>query len=377
MNLEHSPVVPLLDLKAQFALIRDEVMPALLAVIERQQFILGPEVEELEKAIARLSGTRHAVACASGTDALLLSLKALDLKPGDEVITTPFTFFATAGAIWNAGGKPVFVDIQPETFNIDPGAVEAAVGPRSRAVVPVHLFGQMARMEELLRVAGARGLVVIEDAAQAIGARRKIEGKWRMAGELGWAGAFSFFPSKNLGAWGDGGMIVTQDAALAERLRRLRTHGGLKRYYHEEVGTNSRLDTLQAAVLLAKLPHLGRWSEARREVAARYSKELEGVGDLVLPKVDEANEHIFHQYTIRTGQRGALLEHLRERGIGCAVYYPTPLHLQPCFAALGYRVGQFPEAERAAREVLSLPIYPELDPEAQGRVIEAIREFFR
>lgn len=376
-NLEGSPVVPLLDLKAQFALIRDEVMPALLAVIERQQFILGPEVEELEKAIAKLSGTRHAVACASGTDALLLSLKALDLRPGDEVITTPFTFFATAGAIWNAGGKPVFADIEPETFNIDPRAVEATIGPRSRAVVPVHLFGQMARMEDLLGMAGARGLVVIEDAAQAIGARRKIEGQWRMAGELGWAGAFSFFPSKNLGAWGDGGMIVTQDEALAERLRRLRTHGGSKRYYHEEVGTNSRLDTLQAAVLLAKLPHLGRWSEARRKVAARYSEELEGVGDLVLPKVDEANEHIFHQYTIRTGRRDALLEHLRERGIGCAVYYPTPLHLQPCFADLGYRAGQFPEAERAAREVLSLPIYPELGSEAQGQVIEAIRGFFR
>ncbi len=377
LNLGHSLKVPLLDLKAQFSAIRDEVMPALLAVIERQQFILGPEVEELEKAIAELSATRYAVACASGTDALLLSLKALDLRPGDEVITTPFTFFATAGAIWNAGGKPVFADIEPETFNLDPRAVEAAIGPRTRAIVPVHIFGQMARMEDLLRVASARGLVVVEDAAQAIGARRKIEGSWRMAGELGWAGAFSFFPSKNLGAWGDGGMIVTQDAALAERLRRLRTHGGLKTYHHEEVGTNSRLDTLQAAVLLAKLPHLGRWSEARRKVAARYREEIQGVGDLVLPKVDEANEHIFHQYTIRTARRDALLEHLRGRGIGCAVYYPTPLHLQPCFAGLGYKTGQFPEAERAAREVLSLPVYPELDRASQGRVIDAIREFFR
>jgi dTDP-4-amino-4,6-dideoxygalactose transaminase len=366
-----------LDLRAQFAAIRDQVMPALLAVIERQQFIMGPEVEELERAIATLSSTRHAIACASGTDALLLSLKALDLRPGDEVVTSPFTFFATAGAIWNAGGRPVFADIEPETFNLDVAAVEAAIGPRTRAIVPVHLFGQMARMEELLRVAAGRGLVVIEDAAQAIGARRKIDGRWRMAGELGWAGAFSFFPSKNLGAWGDGGMIVTQDDALAERLRRLRTHGGRKHYHHEEVGTNSRLDTLQAAVLLAKLPHLGRWSEARRRVAARYHEGLEGVGDLVLPKVDESNEHIFHQYTVRTQRRDALLEHLRRRGIGCAVYYPTPLHLQPCFAGLGYREGQFPEAERAAREVLSLPIYPELDGGAQARVIEAIREFFR
>lgn len=368
--------VPLLDLKAQFSAIRDEVMPALLAVIERQQFILGPEVEELEKAIAKLSATRYAVACASGTDALLLTLKALDLEPEEEVITSPFTFFATAGAIWNAGGKPVFADIEPETFNIDPAAVEAAIGPRTRAVVPVHLFGQMARMEDLLRIASGRGLVLIEDAAQAIGARRKIDGRWRMAGELGWAGAFSFFPSKNLGAWGDGGMIVTQDGALAERLRRLRTHGGLKHYHHEEVGTNSRLDTLQAAVLLAKLPHLGAWSAARREVAARYSEELSGVGDLVLPKVDQANEHIFHQYTIRTRRRDALLEHLRARGIGCAVYYPTPLHLQPCFAGLGYKAGQFPEAERASREVLSLPVYPELDHAAQGKVIDAIKEFF-
>ncbi|GIW53496.1 MAG: hypothetical protein KatS3mg081_2851 [Gemmatimonadales bacterium] len=279
LNLECGLTVPLLDLKAQFSAIRDEVMPALLAVIERQQFILGPEVEELEKAIAKLSATRYAVACASGTDALLLTLKALDLEPEEEVITSPFTFFATAGAIWNAGGKPVFADIEPETFNIDPAAVEAAIGPRTRAVVPVHLFGQMARMEDLLRIASGRGLVLIEDAAQAIGARRKIDGRWRMAGELGWAGAFSFFPSKNLGAWGDGGMIVTQDGALAERLRRLRTHGGLKHYHHEEVGTNSRLDTLQAAVLLAKLPHLGAWSAARREVAARYSEELSGVGD--------------------------------------------------------------------------------------------------
>jgi dTDP-4-amino-4,6-dideoxygalactose transaminase len=308
---------------------------------------------------------------------LLLSLRALDLRPGDEVITSPFTFFATAGAIWNGGGRPVFADIEPETFNLDPGAVEEAITPRTRAIVPVHLFGQMARMEDLLRVAASRGLVVIEDAAQAIGARRNIEGKWRMAGELGWAGAFSFFPSKNLGAWGDGGMIVTQDGALAERLRRLRTHGGLKHYHHEEVGTNSRLDTLQAAVLLAKLPHLERWSEARRRIAARYQEELEGVGDLVLPKVEAANEHIFHQYTVRTGRRDQLLEYLKGRGIGCAVYYPKPLHLQPCFSGLGYREGQFPEAERAAREVLSLPIYPELGAAAQGRVIEAIEEFFR
>lgn len=369
--------VPLLDLRAQFTAIREEVMPALLAVVERQQFILGPEVERLEAAIAELSATRHAIACASGTDALLLSLQTLGLKPGDEVITTPFTFFATAGAICNAGGRPVFVDIEPATFNLDAGAVEAAVTPRTRATLPVHLYGQLACMERLVPLAERHGLCIIEDAAQAIGARRKMHGRWRMAGETGWTGAFSFFPSKNLGAWGDGGMIVTQDAALARRLRRLRAHGGVKQYHHEEVGTNSRLDTLQAAVLLAKLPHLAQWSAARRRHAARYTEALQGMGDLVPPAVDPANEHIFHQYTIRTGRRDALREHLAKRGIGCAVYYPIPLHLQPCFRELGYQDGQLPEAERAAREVLSLPAYPELTEEAQDCVIGAIREFFR
>jgi dTDP-4-amino-4,6-dideoxygalactose transaminase len=366
--------VPLLDLRAQFAAIKDDLMPAVMAVIERQQFILGEEVPRLEEAVARLSAARFGVACASGTDALLLSLRALDLKPGDEVITTPFTFFATAGAIWNAGARPVFVDIEPATFNLSVAAVEAAITSRTRGIIPVHLYGQMASMEQLLPLAERHGLAIIEDAAQAIGARRRIEGRWHMAGELGTTGAFSFFPSKNLGGWGDGGMIVTQDPSLAERLRRLRTHGGIKQYHHDEVGTNSRLDTLQAAVLLAKLPHLSAWSAARRSHAACYTSAFTGLGALTPPAVDQANEHIFHQYTIRTPRRDALRRRLTERGIGHAVYYPLPLHLQPCFRDLGYKAGAFPEAERAATEVLSLPIYPELTAGARDRVIEAVRE---
>jgi len=248
--------IPLLDLKAQFETIRDDVVPALMEVVESQRFIMGDQVRELERRVAAACNAGFGVACASGTDALLLSLKSLDLQPGDEVVTTPFTFFATAGAIHNAGGTPVFVDIDPATFNFDLEQVAAAITPRTRALMPVHLFGQMAPMERVMELAGRHGLTVIEDAAQAIGARREIDGTWRMAGELGTTGAFSFFPSKNLGAWGDGGMIVTQDEALAERLARLRTHGGAKQYYHDEIGTNSRLDTLQAAVLLTKLERL-------------------------------------------------------------------------------------------------------------------------
>jgi dTDP-4-amino-4,6-dideoxygalactose transaminase len=375
--LEPFVAVPLLDLRAQFEAIRDEVLPSLLSVVERQQFIMGDEVGKLEQAIAGLCGVPCGIACASGTDALLLSLKALDLKPGDEVITTPFTFFATAGAIANAGGTPVFVDIEPGTFNLSLDQVEAAVTPRTRAVVPVHLFGQMAPMECLLEMSQRHGLAVIEDAAQAIGARRRVKGSWALAGQLGTTGAFSFFPSKNLGAWGDGGMIVTRDAALAERLRRLRTHGGAKQYHHDEIGTNSRLDTLQAAVLLAKLPHLAGWSATRRERAARYDAAFAGLAAVRTPVVDPDNEHIYHQYTLRVERRDALKAHLGKLGIGCAVYYPVPLHLQPCFAALGYRQGQFPEAEGAAGDVLSLPVYPELTDGLQDQVVEAVRGFYR
>lgn len=369
--------VPLLDLVAQYRTIKDEVLPALQAVIESQQFVMGPPVPQLETAVAQLAHAKHGIACASGTDALLLPLKALGLNPGDEVITTPFTFFATAGAIHNAGGTPVFVDIDPGTFNIDPAAVEAAVTPRTRAILPVHLYGQMAALERLLPIARAHGLKIVEDAAQAIGARRKIDGQWRMAGELGWAAGYSFFPSKNLGAWGDGGMMATSDDALAERLRRLRLHGGAKQYHHDEVGTNSRLDSVQAAVLLAKLPHLASWSSKRREHAASYTKALADVSQIGTPVVDDGNEPIFHQYTLRVERRDELQASLKGKGVGNAVYYPVPLHLQNCFSHLGYKRGRLPEAERASREVISLPIYPELTRDQIEFVVDTIRGFYR
>ncbi|MGH7512705.1 MAG: DegT/DnrJ/EryC1/StrS family aminotransferase [Gemmatimonadales bacterium] len=368
--------VPLLDLVAQYRDIKEEVLEAVMAVIERQTFIMGPEVGQLEAAAAALSRTKHAIACASGTDALLLPLKALDLKPGDEVITVPFTFFATAGAIHNASGTPVFVDIEPATFNIDPAAVEAAITPRTRAIVSVDLFGQMAPMEALAPLAARHGIALIEDAAQSIGARRKVDGAWRVAGELATVGTLSFFPTKNLGAYGDGGMIVTQDDGLAERLRRLRLHGGARMYYHEEVGFNSRLDTLQAAVLLAKLPHLADWSAARARNAAHYTETFSGHPDICPPRTDPANEHIFNQYTIRVPRRDALQAHLKAKGVGNSIYYPLSLHLQPCFAHLGYRKGSLPHSETASEQVISLPVYPELSLEQQQAVIDAVLEFF-
>jgi dTDP-4-amino-4,6-dideoxygalactose transaminase len=364
-------------LVAQYQAIKDDVLAAMMGVIERQGFIMGPEVARLEAEIARLSHAKHGIACASGTDALLLPLKALDLRPGDEVITTAFTFFATAGTIHNAGGTPVFVDIDPVTFNISPEAIEAAITPRTRAIVVVHLFGQMAAMEKIEPMAARRGLPVIEDGAQSIGARRRIDGAWRMSGELGVVGTLSFFPTKNLGAWGDAGLIVTQDDALAERLRRLRLHGGSRQYFHEEVGTNSRLDSLQAAVLLAKLPHLQRWNEARRRNAARYTAAFSGHPAICPPRIDPANDHIFHQYTIQVPHRDELQVSLKAGGIGHAVYYPLGLHLQPCFAHLGYRRGSLPVTEAAMDSVISLPIYPELTREQQDRVIDAVQSFYQ
>jgi dTDP-4-amino-4,6-dideoxygalactose transaminase len=368
--------VPLLDLVAQYRSIKDEVLPAVMAVIERQGFIMGPEVAQLEALVARLSRTKHAIGCASGTDALLLPLKALDLKPGDEIITTPFTFFATAGAIHNAGGTPVFVDIDPSTFNISPAAVEVAITPRTRGIVAVHLFGQMAAMEELAPLAARHGLALIEDAAQSIGARRKLDGQWRMAGELGTVGTLSFFPSKNLGAYGDGGMMVTQDDALADRLRQLRLHGGSRQYFHDEVGFNSRLDTLQAAVLVAKLPHLAEWSAARARHAARYTQAFTGHVAVCPPRTDPANEHIFNQYTIRVPRRDELQAHLKANGIGSSIYYPLSLHLQPCFAHLAYAKGSLPASEAASEQVLSLPVYPELSEAQQQAVIDAVLGFY-
>ena len=368
--------VPLLDLVAQYREIKDDVLAAMMEVIERQSFIMGPEVPRLEGEIARISHTKHGIACASGTDALLLPLKALDLRPGDEVITTPFTFFATAGTVHNAGGTPVFVDIDPTTMNISPEAIEAAITPRTRAIIVVHLFGQMAAMESIMRIAARHGLPVIEDGAQSIGARRKVDGQWRMSGELGSVGTLSFFPTKNLGAWGDAGLMVTQDDKIAERLRRLRLHGGSRQYLHEEVGTNSRLDTLQAAVLLAKLPYLERWNQARKRNAARYTEAFTGHPSVCPPAIDPANDHIFHQYTIRVPQRDELQVHLKEQGIGHAVYYPLALHLQPCFAHLGYSRGRLPAAEAAMASVLSLPVYPELTEQQQNTVIAAVKSFY-
>jgi dTDP-4-amino-4,6-dideoxygalactose transaminase len=369
--------VPLLDLGAQFRTIEADVLGRVKTVVDRQGFIMGPEVAELEREVARLSHAAHGVGCASGTDALLLALWALDLEPGDEVIAPAFTFFATAGAIHNAGGTPVFADIDPVTFNLDPAAAEAAITPRTRAIVVVHLYGQMAPMEAFADLARRRGLRLIEDAAQAIGARRRIGEAWRMAGELGDTGCFSFFPTKNLGAWGDGGMMVAQDDAVAARLRSLRLHGGTREYFHDEVGTNSRLDTLQAAVLLAKLPRLAGWNARRRELAARYDAAFAGHGAIRAPRTEPANEHTWHQYTIRADRRDALADHLKARGIGHKVYYPLALHLQPCFAHLGYRAGALPVTEAATAEVVSLPVYPELTPEQQDAVAAAVLDFYR
>ena len=366
--------VPLLDLRAQHALIRDAVVAAMMPVVDDQAFILGAPVAQLECEVAGLSHTKFAVGCASGTDALLLALKALDIGPGDEVITSPFTFFATAGAIHNVGATPVFVDIDPKTYNIRPDWVAAAVTPRTKAVIPVDLFGQMAPIEEIRRLLPT--MPIIEDAAQSIGARRKIEGEWTMAGQKATIGTFSFFPSKNLGGYGDGGMMVTQDEALYHRLMRLRTHGSVKTYYHEEVGFNSRLDALQAVVLKAKLPYLAGWSAKRRENAAYYNAAFADLADLTTPHIDPANESIFNQYTIRVPRRDALKAYLAERSIGHSVYYPLPLHLQPCFAYLGYREGSCPASEQAAHEVLSLPIFPELTHAQLDEVVGAVRSFF-
>jgi dTDP-4-amino-4,6-dideoxygalactose transaminase len=366
--------VPLLDLKAQHATIRDDVVAAMLRVVDAQTFILGEPVAALERTVAELSHTRHAVGCASGTDALLLALRAVDAGRGDEVITTPFTFFATAGTIHNVGATPVFVDIEPDTLNVRPEAVAAARTSKTKAVVPVDLFGQMAAIESIAR--SVPGLPIVEDAAQSIGARRMIDGEWRMAGEVATIGTFSFFPSKNLGGYGDGGMLVTQNDALAERLRRLRMHGGAKQYFHDEVGYNSRLDALQAAVLSAKLPHLAGWSARRRRNAAYYDAALADVAEVRTPVVRPENESIFNQYTIRVSRRDELQAHLKARGVGTSIYYPLPLHLQPCFAYLGYREGQCPESERASREVLSLPIYPELTEAQLDEVVAGVRGFF-
>ena len=377
--------VPLLDLRRQYESIKPEINAAIQRVVESQQFILGSEVEQLEQEIAAYCGVKHAIGVASGTDALLLSLKAAGIGPGDQVITTPFTFFATAGAIVNAGAQPVFVDIEPNCYNIDPNKLEdklkvlmshqlSAISRRPKAIIPVHLYGQMADTDPIMDLARRHDLMVIEDAAQAIGA----EYKGRKAGTIGHLGCFSFFPSKNLGGYGDGGMVVTDDDELADQVRMLRIHGSQPKYYHKMVGYNSRLDALQAAILRAKLPHLDTWSAQRRRVAARYQELLGGVEEIVLPNTGPDRSHIFHQFTVRVrdGLRDGLLAYLKEAGIGTAVYYPLPLHLQECFDYLGYRRGDFPEAERASQQVLSLPMFPELTASEQETIAMTITSFF-
>ena len=368
--------VPLLDLEPQLATIRDEIYAAVGRVIESQHFILGAEVTALEEEIARYLGAGHAVGVSSGTDALLLALMALDVGPGDEVVTTPFSFFATAGVVRRLGARPVFVDVDPATFNIDTGAAMDALGPRTKAVLPVHLFGRCADIDLLIETAAERGIPVVEDAAQAIGAR---DPRGRTAGTIGDVGCFSFFPTKNLGGFGDGGLVTAADAALADRMRILRVHGSQPKYVHHRVGGNFRLDALQAAVLRVKLPHLDAWSRARRANADRYRALFAGA-DLDPEMVrlpEDVPGHVYNQFVIRAAARDALREHLLAAGIGSEVYYPIPLHLQPCFADLGHSAGDFTAAEAAAREVLALPIYPELDPAAQAAVVDAVRSFYR
>ncbi|HEU0012387.1 MAG TPA: DegT/DnrJ/EryC1/StrS family aminotransferase [Longimicrobium sp.] len=371
--------VPLLDLTQQYRGIADEVMGGIVPVIEEQRFILGPAVDRFEREVEQYLGVRHAVGCASGTDAILLAMRAFDCGPGDEVVTSPFTFFATAGAVHNVGARPVFADIDADTFNLDPAAAEAAVTGRTKVVMPVDLFGQMADMGAFRALADRHGIRMVEDAAQSIAARQRFDGEWTTTGTLSDCCTFSFFPTKNLGAFGDAGMMVTNDDRTAERLRKLRVHGGRQMYHHEEVGYNSRLDSVQAAVLSAKLPHLRGWSDARRRNAAFYDQALAGIDGVATPVVRPENESIFNQYTLRVagGRRDELAAFLKERGVGSGVYYPVPLHLQECFAYLGYREGQFPESERACKEVLSLPIFPELTEGQLGYVAETIRAFFQ
>lgn len=366
--------VPLLDLKTQYATIRAEIRVAIDRVCESQHFILGPEVAALEEEIAAFCGARFAIGVSSGTDALLMCLMALDIGPGDEVITTPYSFFATAGVIARVGARPVFVDIDPATFNIDTKAIVAKITKRTKAVLPVHLFGRCVDLDLVLEIAKKHGIAVIEDAAQAIGARDR---QGRQAGTIGTIGCFSFFPSKNLGAFGDAGMVTTNDEELAERLRILRVHGGKPKYYHQMVGGNFRLDALQAAVLRVKLPHLPTWTKTRRANAARYQKLFleTTLVRWVIPPEDTCG-HIYNQFVVRLPERDHLKLFLEERGVETEVYYPMPLHLQECFRSFGYHKGDFLQAESAAREALALPVYPELAENQQMYIVDQIRAFY-
>ena len=367
--------VPLLDLTAQYKSIRWQVRTAIDRVCESQVFILGPEVAALEREIASFCGSGHAVGVSSGTDALLVALMAAGLAPGDEVITSPFTFFATGGVIARLGARPVFVDIEAGSFNLDPDEIESKLSPRTKAILPVHLFGRCAAMEPILDIARKHGLTVVEDAAQSIGAR---DPHGRAAGTIGDMGCFSFFPSKNLGAFGDAGMVVTNDAKLAESLRILRVHGGKPKYYHKQIGGNFRLDALQAAVLRVKLSYLPLWTAARRDNAQRYRELFAGAGlrnQVTVPQ--DVPGHIYNQFVIRCTDRDALQAFLRTQNVETEIYYPVPLHLQECFSNLAYTLGDFPCAEVAAKEVLALPIYPELSPAQQAYVVERIVDFYR
>jgi dTDP-4-amino-4,6-dideoxygalactose transaminase len=365
--------IPALDLKAQYASIREEVRAAVGAVLDAQHFILGPEVQSLEKEIAQFLHCSFGVGVASGTDALILALKACNIGPGDEVLCPSFTYIATADSVSLLGATPVFVDIDHDTFTMNPTLVEERITDRTKAIIPVHLYGQCADMDPILEIARRRGLSVIEDNAQAIGSTYK--GKFASA--IGDVGCLSFFPSKNLGACGDGGMVVTNSEGVAKRLKSLRAHGSVKKYFSEEQGWNSRLDEMQAAILRVKLRHLNKWSEGRRINASHYDDLLRGIPGVVTPKIAPWGTHVFHQYTIRVPRRDHVQKALAEKGIASTVYYPYPIHLQPLYKSLGYMKGSFPETERACEEALSLPIYPELTSEQMQRVAECISDAIR
>ena len=368
--------IPLIDLKAQFAPLRQDVLDAIARVCDTQHFILGPEVDALERELEIFLGVPYAVGVSSGTDALLAALMALDIGAGDEVVTTPFSFFATAGSIARVGARPVFVDIDPATFNIDAGAIARALTPRTKAIVPVHLFGQSADMGPIVDIAERAGVPIIEDAAQAIGASYR----GRSVGGIGIVGCFSFFPTKNLGAFGDAGLVTTTQAPLARKLRSIRQHGGEVKYHHDVVGANFRIDALQAAVLRIKLPHLSNWTAARRRNAERYEalfRDAGLAGTVTLPMRSPDSTHMYNQFVIRAPERDALRAHLQAAGIGTEIYYPVPLHLQPCFRGLGYSTGSFPAAEAASSHVLALPIYGELTGDQQERVVGEIGRFFQ
>jgi len=363
--------VPLLDLKRQYHDIKEEINSAIQDVLESQAFILGPQVKEFEGLFASYCNTNHAIGVSSGTDALLLALKSLGIGNGDEVVTTPFTFFATVEAICNVGAKPVFADIDPETYNIRPDSIEENISKRTKAIIPVHLYGQCADMDPILEIAKKHDLRIIEDSAQSVGA----EYKDRKSGSLGDLGCFSFFPSKNLGGMGDGGMVTCNSKELEELIHMLRIHGGRPKNYHAALGINGRLDTIQASILIKKLEHLDDWCNKRRQKASYYTEKMRGF-DLVTPKIMSFNKHVFHQYVIRVKERDGLMEHLQANNIGCAVYYPVPQHLQECMAYLGYKEGDMPETEMAAKETLALPIFPEITEEEQDYVIGSVNDFF-